>query len=141
MIGAVDLYVERMRFEAIKCISKSYRPTLPVKYAAQVLGFMAIDEVCEAKRADGLEECEEWLKAHGAVLSVDNNNGELQIDTKVKHAAGFCNVFVLYWLLKHCTTSIVRQVSSTSLYMPEPDNAVSHGDASLAVDDFLARTS
>uniref|UniRef100_A0A0E0CA03 SAC3/GANP/THP3 conserved domain-containing protein n=1 Tax=Oryza meridionalis TaxID=40149 RepID=A0A0E0CA03_9ORYZ len=67
-----------------------------------------------AKRADGLEECEEWLKAHGAVLSVDNNNGELQIDTKV---------------------------SSTSLYMPEPDNAVSHGDASLAVDDFLARTS
>uniref|UniRef100_A0A0D3EVZ1 SAC3/GANP/THP3 conserved domain-containing protein n=1 Tax=Oryza barthii TaxID=65489 RepID=A0A0D3EVZ1_9ORYZ len=110
----MDLYVERMRFEAIKCISKSYRPTLPVKYAAQVLGFMAIDEVCEAKRADGLEECEEWLKAHGAVLSVDNNNGELQIDTKV---------------------------SSTSLYMPEPDNAVSHGDASLAVDDFLARTS
>ncbi|KAF0927527.1 hypothetical protein E2562_034167 [Oryza meyeriana var. granulata] len=110
----MDLYVERMRFEAIKCISKSYRPTLPVKYAAQVLGFMGIDEVYEAKRADGLEECEEWLKAHGAVLSVDNNNGELQIDTKV---------------------------SSTSLYMPEPDNAVSHGDASLAVDDFLARTS
>uniref|UniRef100_A0A0D9V7J1 PCI domain-containing protein n=1 Tax=Leersia perrieri TaxID=77586 RepID=A0A0D9V7J1_9ORYZ len=110
----MDLYVERMRFEAVKCISKSYRPTLPVKYAAQVLGFMGTDEVGEAKRADGLEECEEWLKAHGAVLFLDNNNGELQIDTKV---------------------------SSTSLYMPEPDNAVSHGDASLAVDDFLARTS
>ncbi|XP_006644972.2 SAC3 family protein A isoform X2 [Oryza brachyantha] len=110
----MDLYVERMRFEALKCISKSYRPTLPVKYAAQVLGFMGIDEVCEATKTDGLEECEEWLKAHGAVLSVDSNNGELQIDTKV---------------------------SSTSLYMPEPDNAVSHGDASLAVNDFLARAS
>jgi SAC3 family protein LENG8/THP3 len=27
----------------------------------------------------------------------------------------------------------------TTLYMPEPENAVSHGDASLAVDDFLTR--
>ncbi|KAG8078418.1 hypothetical protein GUJ93_ZPchr0007g5668 [Zizania palustris] len=97
-IGIADLYVERMRFEAIKCISKSYRPTVPVRYAAQVLGFMVIDEACEgAKRADGLEECEEWLKAHGAVLTIDNTNGELQIVTKD---------------------------SSTSLYMPEPDNAM-----------------
>ncbi|KAM0908249.1 hypothetical protein ACQ4PT_015592 [Festuca glaucescens] len=110
----MDLYVERMRFEAIKCMSKSYRPTVPVRYAARVLGFTKVVEVCEAEVADGLEECEEWLKAHGAILAVDGNNGELQIDTKV---------------------------SSTSLYMPEPDNAVSHGDASLAVDDFLARAS
>ncbi|CAL4973273.1 unnamed protein product [Urochloa decumbens] len=109
----MDLYAERMRFEAIKCMSKSYRPTVPVRYAAQVLGFVGIDEVCETNGADGLEKCKKWLKAHGAVLSVDNN-GEVQIDSKV---------------------------SSTSLHMPEPDNAVSHGDASLAVDDFLARAS
>ena len=31
------------------------------------------------------------------------------------------------------------QVSMSSLYMPEPEDAVSHGDANLAVDDFLAR--
>lgn len=110
----MDLYVERMRFEAIKCMSKSYRPTVPVRYAARVLGFTKVVEVCEVEVADGLEECEEWLKAHGAILAVDGNNGELQIDTKV---------------------------SSASLFMPEPDNAVSHGDASLAVDDFLARAS
>jgi len=85
-----------------------------VSYAARVLGFTRVVEVCESEVADGLEECEEWLKVHGAVLAVDENNGELQIDTKV---------------------------SSASLYMPEPDNAVSHGDASLAVDDFLARAS
>ena len=82
-----DLYVERMRFVAMKCMSKSYRPTVPVRYAARVLGFVGIDEVCEANGADGLEECEEWLKAHGAVLSVDNN-GELQIDTKVNLEPG-----------------------------------------------------
>ncbi|KAG2592777.1 SAC3 family protein A-like isoform X2 [Panicum virgatum] len=109
----MDLYAERMRFEAIKCMSKSYRPTVPIRYAAQILGFVGIDEVYETNGADGLEEFKKWLKAHGAVLSVDNN-GEVQIDTKV---------------------------SSTSLYMPEPENAVSHGDASLAVDDFLARAS
>ena len=64
-----------MRFEAIKCMSRSYRPTVPVGYVAQVLGFLLDGE-------DRLEECEIWLKAHGAVLSVDNS-GELQIDTKV----------------------------------------------------------
>ncbi|XP_039849838.1 SAC3 family protein A-like isoform X2 [Panicum virgatum] len=108
----MDLYAERMRFEAIKCMSKSYCPTVPIRYAAQVLGFLGIDEVYETNGA-GLEEFKKLLKAHGAVLSVDND-GEVQIDTKV---------------------------SSTSLYMPEPENAVSHGDASLAVDDFLARAS
>lgn len=34
--------------------------------------------------------------------------------------------------------SCTAQASSSTLYMPE--NVVAHGDASLAVDDFLART-
>ncbi|KAI5019118.1 hypothetical protein ZWY2020_044006 [Hordeum vulgare] len=72
----------------------------------QVLGFLLNGD-------DRSEECEIWLKAHGAVLSVDNS-GELQIDTKA---------------------------SSSMLFMPEPENAVAHGDASLAVNDFFARTS
>ncbi|RLN00743.1 hypothetical protein C2845_PM06G19250 [Panicum miliaceum] len=110
----MDLYVERMRFEAMKCMSRSYRPTVPVGYVAQILGFLRTDsEGCTADGDDGLEECEKWLKAHGTVLSVDNS-GELQIDMKA---------------------------SSATLYMPEPENAVAHGDASLAVDDFLAWTS
>ena len=33
------------------------------------------------------------------------------------------------------------QASSTTLYMPEPDDAVAHGDANLAVNDFFTRTS
>ena len=94
-IRFTDLYVERMRFEAIKCMSKSYRPTVPVRYAARVLGFTRVVEVCEAEVADGLEECEEWLKAHGAILAVDGNNGELQIDTKVNLVPSSFRVFVL----------------------------------------------
>jgi len=31
------------------------------------------------------------------------------------------------------------QVSASSLCMPEPDDAVAHGDTNLAVNDFLAR--
>jgi len=91
-----DLYVERMRFEAMKCMSKSYRPTLPVGYAAQILGFVRTDsEGCMADGDDGVEECEKWLKAHGTVLSVDNS-GELQIDMKVL----FLCVMVFFVLIK-----------------------------------------
>lgn len=111
----MDLFVEKMRFEAAKCMSKSYRPTIPVAYIARVLGFSrAVSaENSEDKGTDGLIECEEWLRTHGAILAADNN-GELQLDSKA---------------------------SSSSLYMPEPEDAVAHGDASLAVDDFLTRAS
>ncbi|KAJ6822126.1 SAC3 family protein A isoform X1 [Iris pallida] len=109
----MDLYVERMRFEAIKCISKSCRPTVPVVYIARSLGFPRVDQREHGKELNRLDECEEWLKAHGAVLTVDNS-GEVHLDTKA---------------------------SSSSLYMPEPEDAVAHGDASLAVNDFLTRAS
>jgi len=34
---------------------------------------------------------------------------------------------------------LILQVSSSNLFVPEPEDAVAHGDANLAVDDFLAR--
>ncbi|KAJ4979768.1 hypothetical protein NE237_010548 [Protea cynaroides] len=110
----MDLYVEKMRFEAVRCMSRSYRPTLPVGYIAQVLGFTTISatEENEEKDMDGLEECEEWLRAHGACL-IKDSSGEMQLDAKA---------------------------SSSSLYMPEPEDAVAHGDTNLAVNDFLTRT-
>ncbi|CAL5365737.1 unnamed protein product [Camellia sinensis] len=111
----MDLYVEKMRYTAVRCVSRSCRPTVPVSYIAQVLGFTNASpiETTEEKDSDGLEECVEWLKAHGACL-VTENTGEMQLDTKA---------------------------SSSTLYMPEPDDAVAHGDASLAVNDFLTRNS
>ncbi|GAB4836517.1 hypothetical protein Ancab_001429 [Ancistrocladus abbreviatus] len=110
----MDLYVEKMRFEAVKCMSRAYRPMVPVSYIAQVLGFSSLPAVegVEEKDADGLEECTEWLKTHGACLITDNN-GDMQLDAKA---------------------------SCSSLYMPEPEDAVAHGDANLAVNDFLTRT-
>ncbi|MFS7950004.1 putative proteasome component (PCI) domain-containing protein [Helianthus anomalus] len=107
----MDLYVEKMRYAAVKCMTRSYRPTLPVSYVAQVLGFQSADSSDE-KGTDGLEECTEWLKAHGACLATDGS-GEMMLDAKA---------------------------SMASLFMPEPDDAVAHGDASLAVNDFLTRS-
>ncbi|XP_057475534.1 SAC3 family protein A-like isoform X2 [Actinidia eriantha] len=110
----MDLYVEKMRYAAVRCMSRSYRPTVPVSYIAQVLGFTNASpsiETSEEKDSDGLEECVEWLKAHGACLAADNTE-EMQLDTKA---------------------------STSTLFMPEPEDAVSHGDASLAVNDFLTR--
>ncbi|XVF75446.1 hypothetical protein PTKIN_Ptkin13bG0189600 [Pterospermum kingtungense] len=112
----MDLYVEKMRYKAVNCMSRSYRPQVPVSYIAQVLGFsssMPRDGGSDEKVSDGLEECVDWLKAHGACLVADGN-GEMQLDTKA---------------------------SSSSLYMPEPEDAVAHGDANLAVNDFLTRIS
>ncbi|KAJ6900508.1 hypothetical protein NC652_026574 [Populus alba x Populus x berolinensis] len=111
----MDLYVEKMRYKAVSCMSWSYRPTIPVSYISQVLGFSSSSDGNDEKDSDGsgLEECVEWMKAHGACLTTDNN-GEMQLDAKA---------------------------SSSSLYMPEPEDAVAHGDANLAVNDFLTRTS
>ncbi|XP_022744381.1 SAC3 family protein A-like isoform X2 [Durio zibethinus] len=112
----MDLYVEKMRYKAVSCMSRSYRPQVPVLYIAQVLGFSSsipTNGGSDEKDSEGLEDCVDWLKSHGACLIADSN-GEMQLDTKA---------------------------SSSSLYMPEPEDAVAHGDASLAVNDFLTRTS
>lgn len=71
-----------MRYKAVNCMSRSYRPTIPVSYVAQVLSFTPRNEGDNEKDSDGLGECVEWLKAHGACLIADNN-GEMQLDTKV----------------------------------------------------------
>ncbi|XP_017414575.1 SAC3 family protein A isoform X5 [Vigna angularis] len=110
----MDLYVEKMRYKAVTCMCRSYRPTLPVSYISQVLGFStgaAISGASDERDTDALEECSEWLKAHGASIITDNN-GDTLLDTKV---------------------------SASTLCMPEPEDAVAHGDANLAVNDFLAR--
>ncbi|PSS33457.1 SAC3 family protein like [Actinidia chinensis var. chinensis] len=112
----MDLYVEKMRYTAVKCVSRSYRPTVPVSYIARVLGFTkALPKLgtTEENDSSGLEECVEWLKAHGACL-VSDNIGDMQLDTKA---------------------------SSSTLYMPEPEDAAAHGDADLAVNDFWRRKS
>ncbi|CAJ1977744.1 unnamed protein product [Sphenostylis stenocarpa] len=107
----MDLYVEKMRYKAVNCMCRSYRPTLPVSYISQVLGFSTGVGVSDERDTDALEECSEWLKAHGANIITDNN-GDMLLDTKV---------------------------SASTLCMPEPEDAVAHGDANLAVNDFLAR--
>ncbi|WJX15480.1 hypothetical protein P8452_05619 [Trifolium repens] len=110
----MDLYVEKMRYKAVTCMCRSYRPTVPVSYVSQVLGFStaaATNEANVEKEATAMEECLEWLKSHGASIIADNG-GDMMVDTKV---------------------------SSTSLFVPEPEDAVAHGDANLAVNDFLTK--
>ncbi|XP_010509029.1 PREDICTED: SAC3 family protein A-like [Camelina sativa] len=109
----MDLYVEKMRYKAVTFMSRSCRPTIPVSYIVQVLGFTgAASEGTDEKETNGLEECLEWLKTHGANL-ITESNGDILLDTKA---------------------------SSTSLFMPEPEDAVAHGDRNLDVNDFFTRT-
>lgn len=53
-----------------------------------------------------------------------------------------CNNYSRYFVFRqyfHQMSLFDVQPTSSSLYMPETD-AVSHGDANLAVNDFLTRT-
>jgi hypothetical protein len=77
-----DLQVEKMRFEALRCMTRAYRPTLQVSYIGHVLGFIGFSssEASPVKEQEELDECEEWLRAHGAVLV---NDAELIVDCKV----------------------------------------------------------
>ncbi|KAJ7566067.1 hypothetical protein O6H91_02G086800 [Diphasiastrum complanatum] len=111
----MDLHVERMRFEAVKCMSRSYRPTLPLSFMARTLGFSSLSLVngLDEKESDGLEDCEEWLKTHGAQVVYESSTNELMLETKM---------------------------SAATLFMPEPEDVVPHGDANLAVNDFLTRS-
>lgn len=80
-----DLYVEKMRYAAVKSMSRSYRPTVPVSYLSQILGFtnnLSTSDANDEKEVDGMVECMEWLKAHGACL-ISESSGEIFLDTKV----------------------------------------------------------
>uniref|UniRef100_A0A166CQX8 SAC3/GANP/THP3 conserved domain-containing protein n=1 Tax=Daucus carota subsp. sativus TaxID=79200 RepID=A0A166CQX8_DAUCS len=149
----MDLYVEKMRYAAMKCMSRSYRPTLPVAYIAQVLGFSSVLPTAEQndeKDVDAIEECVEWLKAHGACLITDNPD-EVLLDAKAAYRLHFKLVYSLLIcsgedITLHLDTKPINvsvcpcvQASVSSLFMPEPEDAVAHGDATLAVNDFLTR--
>ena len=72
-----------MRYKAVTVMSRSCRPTIPVSYLAQVLGFTnTSSEGSGEKETDSMEACSEWLKAHGASLIADSN-GDMLLDTKV----------------------------------------------------------
>lgn len=77
-----------MRYKAVNFMARSCRPTIPVSHIVQVLGFGASTEGSGEKESDGMEECSEWLKAHGASL-ISDSNGDLLLDTKASLGFGF----------------------------------------------------
>lgn len=80
----IDFYVEKMRFEVVKCMLRVYRLIIFVFYVVQVLGFSILfeGEGVEEKDVDGWEECIEWLKVYGVCFIIDSN-GEMLFDVKV----------------------------------------------------------
>lgn len=56
---------EKIRFEALKCMSKAYTQKIPVSYIANILGF------------HGTKETVDWLQSHGAVICSDENGEAL----------------------------------------------------------------
>ncbi|KAG0574322.1 hypothetical protein KC19_VG254300 [Ceratodon purpureus] len=107
----MDIHMEKMRFDGFKCMTRSYRPTIPVVSVAHSLGFST--EPSLEVGTEGVDECEEWLRAHGAHVQFDNSSSELVVQAKL---------------------------STRSLFMPEPEDVVPHGDVNLALNDFFSRS-
>lgn len=87
LLYCADLYVEKMRFEAVKCMARSYRPTVPVSFVARTLGFTGIPG--SEGETEGLDECEEWLRGHGSHLQYESGTSELVMDAKVNFFFSF----------------------------------------------------
>jgi len=74
-----DLRVEEIRYEAVQCIVKSYRPSVSV--ADQHPPLLLEEEEEEEEEEEGEEEgavraCAQWLRAHGATLVESAGEGE-----------------------------------------------------------------
>jgi len=60
----MDIMVPQVRFGALQRVCKAFRPSIPVKFILNELGFDADD-------SSQLKEGQEWLISHGCVLSTD----------------------------------------------------------------------
>eukprot|EP00850_Spirogloea_muscicola_P015681 SM000122S25788 [mRNA] locus=s122:290865:297556:+ [translate_table: standard] len=111
----MDLHADKMRYAAVHCMTRAYRPSLPIAFIARTLAFGDI-EATSRENPGGLpaseaeEDCSEWLKAHGCTL----------VDTPV--------------------VSLDTKASMSTLFMPEPEAVIAHGDANLNLEDFFAKT-
>eukprot|EP00898_Chlorokybus_atmophyticus_P006931 jgi/Chlat1/7239/Chrsp58S06884 len=103
----MDVYLERARLEACQCITRACRPTIPVEFLVDQLGFKLIEG---SEGEEPIEACVEWLQQHGAI-TISLSEGDA-LDCKA---------------------------STGQLFIPVDEDAVAHGDATLAVEDFLAR--
>jgi len=110
----MDLQEEQMRFNATTVLTRSFKPTLSILVVTRMLGFELPGSHREDETsAESVAECIEWLELHGAVLKeLDKGQSAARLDCKE---------------------------SAESLFIPEKEDACAHGDANLAVDDFMKR--
>lgn len=80
-----DLRVEKVRFAAVQRMTKAFRPHLHVAEVARVLGFAAATGPTTEVTPEEVDDCQEWLAAHGATVVSDK--GDLLLDTKVSRRA------------------------------------------------------
>ena len=126
----MDVAAPGLRFDTLRVLVAALRPGVPVALAARVLGFGPAPAAADATPARTLPGCSSprydgacapapdaasaaaaataWLTAHGAIIVGEGD-----------------------------AAAVDCKASADRLAVPEDDAAVAHGDARLAVDDFL----
>ena len=128
----MDDAIERQRFRGLHVMCSAYRPTMPIASIATHFGFRRREYRGAVEGRQGEEvgtaasdreldedeefECQDWLSAHGAVLT-DRLQGDAHGRFK----------------------SMEPKLSATSIYIPEKEEAVAHGDVNLHASDFFSK--
>ena len=147
----MDVAAPAMRFHGLNAVVRAVKPAAPVLLLARSLGFLASPfadgeegeqgeksplpgcssaacpgACCPAQgEEEGCAAAAAWLAAHGAVLVVAQDPFSSSSSTAADATAA--------QLALDC------KASSGQLFVPEDTEAVAHGDANLAIDDFLSR--
>ena len=157
----MDVAAPAMRFYGLNAIVKAVKPAAPVPLLARTLGFLATaaagDEEEEEEEPEktpsplpgcssaecpgacrpaweeeeGCAAAAAWLAAHGAVLVAASSSA--QDPSSSTSAAPAAAAAAPSQLAVDC------KASTGKLFVPEDTEAVAHGDANLAIDDFLSR--
>ncbi|KAK9908665.1 hypothetical protein WJX75_001178 [Coccomyxa subellipsoidea] len=139
----MDIFIERFKFTGLNMVVRAHKPHVQVPFLARILGFLAAVDTNERTAPSAVaagialpgsrlpvflgkhapqdelelaaEQCVKWLEEHGAVVT---------------RAAG----------ANFADAILDCKSSGNRLFLPAPV-AVAHGDANLAIDDFLKSVS
>lgn len=126
----LDVLVPKMRWHALNVTVKAFRPTVPLPFLCLLLGFSSSIEAPPSSAEQPLPGC----KANSTIGKfVPTDDVEQQIESCREYTQSHGGV------LLEGDAGLDCKSSAGKLQIPEDTTKVSHGDANLALEDFLTK--
>jgi hypothetical protein len=124
----IDLFVEKQKFKFLTILCRNFKPHVSVSYVAKGLGYFK-EGLSGDEWVSRQKKCAHWCVKHGASFMDAESGKELSNRALKKISAKDFQT----------TTRVLLNTkeSMSKLSVPEDTTKVAHGDANLAIDDFL----